>query len=97
VDCLRIRKDGTVVLRLHVQPRASRNELAGFHGGALKLRLNSPPVDGKANRAVLAFLAKLLGLPNSSLSLVSGQKSRAKQVAIKDLSREEIIARLFTD
>jgi uncharacterized protein (TIGR00251 family) len=94
VDCLRIRKDGTVVLRLHVQPRASRNELAGFHDDALKLRLTTPPVDGKANRAVLAFLAKLLGLPKSSLSLVSGQKSRTKHVAIQGLSEEEITARL---
>jgi len=50
MDCLRTRKDGSVVLRLYVQPRASKNELAGLHDGALKIRLTTPPVDGKAKR-----------------------------------------------
>jgi len=94
VDWLRTRKDGSVLLRLYVQPRASRNELAGLHDGALKLRLTTPPVDGKANRAVLVFLAKLLGLPKSSLSLVSGQKNRSKQICVHGLSENQVRQKL---
>jgi len=95
MDCLRTRKDGSVVLRLYVQPRASKNELAGLHDGALKIRLTTPPVDGKANKAVITFLAGLLGLPKSSLTLLSGPKNRCKQVGIQGLSEEKILQKLF--
>jgi len=94
MDCLRTCKDGSVVLRLYVQPRASKSELAGLHDGALKIRLTTPPVDGKANKAVLAFLAKLLGLPRSSLSLVSGQKNRSKQIRVHGLSENQVRQKL---
>ena len=94
MDCLRTRKDGSVLLRLYVLPRASKNELAGLHDGALKLRLTTPPVDGKANKAVLVFFAKLLGLPKSSLSLVSGQKNRFKQICVHGLSENQVRQKL---
>lgn len=74
--------DGSLLLRLHVQPRAAANELVGLQGDALKLRLTTPPVDGKANKAVIAYLAKFFHLPKSSLSIKSGQQSRSKTVAI---------------
>jgi uncharacterized protein (TIGR00251 family) len=95
MDCLRTRKDGSVVLRLYVQPRSSKNELAGLHDGALKLRLTTPPVDGKANKAVLVFLARLLGVPKSSLSLISGQKNRCKQICVQGMDEKEIAEKLF--
>jgi uncharacterized protein (TIGR00251 family) len=79
---LRSLPDGTLLLRLLVQPRASRNELAGLHNDALKLRLTTPPVEGRANQAVIAFLAKRLHLPKSALTIKSGQQSREKQVLI---------------
>lgn len=84
--------DGSLLLRLHIQPRASANGVAGLQGEALKLRLTSPPVDGQANKAVIAFLAKLLHLPKSALSIKSGQQSRSKTVAIKGADGERVRA-----
>jgi uncharacterized protein (TIGR00251 family) len=87
---LQTRKDGKLILLLYVQPRASKNELAGLHNGALKLRLTTPPVDGKANKAVVAFLAKLLKIPKSFLTIESGLKNRRKQIRIQGLSEETV-------
>ena len=82
--------DGSLLLKLHVQPRAAQNRIAGLQGEALKLRLSAPPVDGKANKAVLAFLADLFSLPKSALSLKSGQQSRQKTVLVSGVSEEFI-------
>jgi uncharacterized protein (TIGR00251 family) len=73
------RRDETAAtLTLHVQPGARRTEVAGAHGDALKIRLAAPPVDGKANAALLEFIADRLGLPKSAVRLVRGQTSRRK-------------------
>lgn len=90
---LREGNDG-VVLSLHIQPGARKTEISGIHGNALKIRLAAPPVDGKANDALLAFLARTLGLPKSRVLLVSGQTSRSKRVAVTGLSSAEIASRL---
>ena len=66
-----------LVLRLHVQPGARRSEVAGPHGDALKVRLAAPPVDGKANAALLAFLADAFGVPVRDVAIVRGETSRA--------------------
>ncbi len=87
--------DGSVLLRIHVQPRASHNQVAGLQGEALKLRLSAPPVDGKANKAVLAYLAEVLNLPKSALSLKSGQQCRQKTIRITGAS-EGLIRQLLT-
>lgn len=71
---------GGVRFRVRVQPRAARNELAGLHGPALKVRLTAPPVDGAANEACLAFLAERLGVPRGRLTVVSGHASREKVI-----------------
>jgi uncharacterized protein (TIGR00251 family) len=71
-----------VTLRLHIQPGAKRTEVVGLHGEALKIRLAAPPVDGKANACLIGFLADQLGIAKSSVSLVSGESSRAKRVRI---------------
>ena len=76
--------EGRVTLSLHIQPGARKTEVMGLHGEALKIRLAAPPVDGKANEALLAFLAKTLGLPRARVTLKSGQTSRAKVVEILD-------------
>lgn len=73
---------GGCLIRLHIQPRASRTELAGRHGDALKLRIAAPPVDGEANDAVLRFLAERLGVPRSAVTLERGASSRAKTVRV---------------
>jgi len=75
--------DGSLLLRLHVQPRAAGNSVAGLQGDMLKLRLTTPPVDGKANKAVVAYLAKLFHLPKSALAIKSGEQSRSKILTIK--------------
>ncbi len=71
-------------LTLHIQPGAKKTEIAGPHGDALKVRLLAPPVDGKANAALLEFLAKRLGLARSKIALISGQASRRKVVEIAE-------------
>jgi uncharacterized protein len=81
-------------LRLHVQPRASRSELAGRHGDAIKIRLTAPPVDSAANEALLRFLASQLEVPLSALSLVAGGTGRSKVVAIEAITPEEASRRL---
>ncbi len=94
LPCLQLLADGSLLLRLHVQPRAAANGIAGLQGEALKLRLTTPPVDGKANKAVLAYLAKMLDLPKSCFTLKSGQQSRSKTVVIRDADWERVRARL---
>jgi len=71
-----------VILTLHIQPGAKKTEIAGIHGDALKIRLAAPPVDGKANQALIAFLADTLGMTKQHFTLVSGQTSRAKRIAV---------------
>ena len=74
--------DDGVTLRLHIQPGAKKTEVVGVHGEALKIRLAAPPVDGKANACLIAFLADRLGVARSAVRLVSGAASRAKRVRI---------------
>jgi uncharacterized protein (TIGR00251 family) len=93
-DWLQPRGDG-VVLSLHIQPGAKKTEIAGLHGDALKIRLAAPPVDGKANEALLAFVAKQLGVAKSRVELVSGQTSRAKRVAVVGVDAAEITQKLL--
>lgn len=78
----RVGRDGTVTVAFHVQPGAKKTEVAGPHGEALKIKLAAPPVDGKANASLLAFVADILGLPKAAVTLKSGQTSRQKVVEI---------------
>ena len=82
------------VLSVRVQPRASRNEVAGLVGDTLKIKLTAPPVEGEANDACLAFLATLLGLAPSRLAIIQGVRSRTKLIRITGLTKEELHARL---
>jgi len=77
----------TLVLRLHVQPRASRDELCGLHGNSLKVRITAPPTDGQANQHLRKYLAKLFGVAPSKVSLLRGSSSRSKQFCIKNPQR----------
>jgi hypothetical protein len=71
-----------IVLNLHIQPRASKSEVCGVQGDALKIRLTSPPVDGAANKLCREFLADLFHVPKSAVDIVSGETSRHKRVKI---------------
>ncbi|MBU0673249.1 MAG: DUF167 domain-containing protein [Proteobacteria bacterium] len=77
---------GELILSLHVQPKSSRCGFSGIYDDTLKLALTSPPVDGKANTQALGYLAKLLGLPKSNLTLISGQQGRRKKIRISGIS-----------
>ena len=79
---------------VHVQPRASRTELAGRHGDAFKVRLQAPPVDGAANEALVRFLADSLGTPRAAVRIVAGATGRRKQVEILGLTAEDVARRL---
>ena len=68
------------MLDLHIQPGAKKSEVVGLHGDALKVRIASPPVDGRANGALLAFLAEVLDVSRQSLQVVKGTSSRHKMV-----------------
>lgn len=72
-----------IELALHVQPGAKRTEVAGQHGTALKLRLAAPPVEGKANAALLRFLADAFDVPLRAVTLVRGETSREKTIRIE--------------
>jgi uncharacterized protein len=77
-------------LRVRVTPRAKRNEIGGFREGVLLVRVAAPPVEGKANDAVVKLLAKRLRVPRSSVQVVQGETSRDKVIRIERLNEEEI-------
>lgn len=86
----RLTAAGGATLSLHVQPSAKKSECAGLHGEALKIRLAAPPVDGKANEALLRFLAQRLAIPRQQISLKSGQTSRQKVIEIESVTAERL-------
>ncbi len=71
-------------MNVYVQPRASRTEVAGYHGSDLKIRLAAPPVDNAANEELTIFIAQQLGVPKRNVRVVSGAKSRRKTLEIID-------------
>ena len=75
------------MLSLYVQPGAKRTEVVGEHGGALKLRLAAPPVDGKANAELIRFLADAFGVPAKNVQLLRGATSRTKQLRVEAPAR----------
>ncbi len=79
-----------VLVRLKAQPRASRTEIAGVIGDALKVRVTAPPVDNAANNALIAFLAKRTGRPRSAICLLKGKSSRLKVFAIQGLNVSDV-------
>ena len=80
---------------LRVYPGATRNEVAGLNDGILLVKVSAPPVKGKANRELIAFLSQMLGVTRGSLTIIKGHTSRNKVVAIDGLSREEVMERLL--
>lgn len=76
------RSDEAITLTLHIQPGAKRNEVAGLHGGALKIRLAAPPVEGRANEALLKFIAESFDVTLRQVELKQGGQSRHKVVVI---------------
>lgn len=81
-------------ISLQVHSSATRNELVGLAEGAWRVKISASPVKGKANRELIAFLSQLLGVSQSTLTIVKGHTTKNKVVAIDGLSQEEIMKRL---
>jgi len=90
-------REGAVTLVVRVQPRASKDEIAGEMGGALKVRLRAPPVEDRANEALVEFLAVLLKTPRSAVRILSGERSRTKHIEIRGVTRQQILALLVQE
>ena len=86
--------DTGVALRLRVIPRARRDEVAGVHGDALKIRVSGPAVEGAANRSLSAFLARILKVRRRQIRIMSGEHSRQKRVHVGGLSAVDALRRL---
>ena len=93
-SCLSVRGGG-VVLRISVTPNAKRTGVDGLHDGALRVRLAAPPIEGRANDALVAWLAKSLGLRRRDVEVLRGESSRRKQVAIA--APHDAVARWLAD
>ena len=85
-------KDGELLFDVRVSPRASREAIVGVHDGALKVALTAPPVEGAANAALRALLAKRLGVAKGDVRIVRGETGRAKTVAVRGVSRADVEA-----
>lgn len=85
---------GGVQFKVHVQPRASRNEICGIQGNELKLRLTAPPVDDAANRHCIEFLAGELELAKSRVTILAGAKSRHKTIKVSGINGETLLSLL---
>ncbi|MDH5696292.1 MAG: DUF167 domain-containing protein [Dehalococcoidia bacterium] len=82
-------------ISLRVYPSAARNEVVDFTDGVFRVKVSAPPVKGKANRELLAFLSQTLGVGKSSLTIIKGHTSRNKVIAVDGLSQEEVTRRLL--
>jgi uncharacterized protein len=82
---------GTLTLNVRVQPRASKDEIAGATGGALKIRLCAPAIENRANEALVAFLSDLLKTSKSAVRIQSGGHGRNKRVEIRGVTRQQIL------
>ncbi|MGH9182626.1 MAG: DUF167 domain-containing protein [Acidimicrobiales bacterium] len=88
-DVYEVGEDGTVTVRVHVQPAAGRSTVVGRHGNALKLRVGAPPEGGRANQACVALLAETFGVAARAVTLVSGARSRSKRFAVAGIEDEQ--------
>jgi uncharacterized protein len=88
---------GAVIFNVRVQPRASKDEIAGEMAGALKIRLRAPALEGRANEALIEFLADLLKTPKGAVRILSGERSRVKRLEIRGVSKQQIHQLIVSD
>ncbi len=88
-------RNGRVLLAVRVQPRAIRDEVVGEMGGALKVRLQAPAAENRANDALCEYLAGLLKTPKSAVRILSGDRSRIKRIEICGVTKQQVL-RLLT-
>lgn len=80
---------------LHVHPGAPQNEVVGFSGGVLRIKVAAPPIRDKANKELIAFLSQILGVSKGALTIIHGRASKNKVLAIEGMSQEQIMKRLL--
>jgi len=81
---------GTVIFAVRIQPRASKDEITGEIAGAIKIRLQAPAVEGRANEALIEFLCQLLKSPKGAVRILSGERSRIKRLEIRGVTKQQI-------
>lgn len=91
------KRDSSIVLQVRVQPRASKNQIAGVLDGALRVRLQAPALEDRANVALCEYLAELLKTPKSAVRILGGERSRIKRVEIRGVTEQEILKLLTHD
>ena len=84
----------SIVLKIRLIPRASKNEVVGFSLEILKVRVCAPPIEGRASRDLAKLLSRVLGVSAGDIQIVKGQHSRNKLVTIQGLTRKEVLSRL---
>jgi uncharacterized protein (TIGR00251 family) len=87
-------REGAVAFAVRVQPRASRDEVAGEIDGALKVRLQAPAIEGRANEALIEFLSSVLKRPKAAVRISSGERSRVKRVEVTGVTKNDILGLL---
>jgi len=85
-------RDGAVIFGVRVQSRASKDEIAGAMGGALKVRLRAPALEDRANEALCEYLAELLKTPKATVRILSGHHSRSKRVEVRGVTEQQVLA-----
>ncbi len=80
-------QDNNLLLKIHVQDNGKTNEFIGIHNQSLKVKIKSPPIDGKANKTIIKFLAAKFNLSKSSISIISGELNRDKRILIKEVNK----------
>jgi|SRR5258706_8652576 uncharacterized protein (TIGR00251 family) len=85
-------QDGSVIFPVRVQPRASKDEIAGVMDGALKVRLRAPALEDRANEALCEYLAELLKTPKAAVRILSGHHSRSKRVEVRGVTEQQVLA-----
>jgi uncharacterized protein (TIGR00251 family) len=83
-----------ITLKVYLQPRSSKNEIAGAYRDGIKIRVTAPPSEGKANKALIKFLAKELQIPESNIEILKGYHSREKILRISEIMEQELLERL---
>jgi uncharacterized protein len=89
-----VKRTALIRLEVYIQPRASKSEVAGMHGGVIKIRIAAPAVENAANLALMEFVAETLGIAKRSVRIVSGTASRRKVLEIEGVTDEQIAAKL---
>ena len=92
-----VSRGGAVVFQVRVQPRASRDEITGVVDGALKVRLQAPALEDRANVALCEYLAELLKTPKSAVRILSGERSRTKRIAIDGVTKQQVMGLLLRE